>query len=495
MDPIRTRPAVVSASSAGSTDRVPASAVAKASPQSEASPAPGDAFGQEAAGGCSSGHVAACGCDAPADPQELLRALRTGAPGYFRSYEEMKAAMYALAEQYPELVEVVDIGDSWEKTQGTADRDILALRLTKKPAAGEEPADRPKTMWLGGMHAREIANPELLMRWAEGAVKGYGTDPELTAMLETREVLLVPMVNPDGHAVVERGYATQDPRLLDQRKNTRNGHGVDLNRNFDFRWGGPGASTSPSSPTYRGASAASEPEIQAVQGFALAERPDLFMDWHSHGELNLTPWGDKRDRPEDHQGLMAISNRFAADNRYRAIQSVDLYPASGTSKDWAYGTLGIPALTMETGRRFHQTDAEFEETWQRNAPVLTQSVKIADDPYARAKGPDAVKVEIAAGQIRAEISDLKSGGDRIQAVEWFTDASTRPGQGTRLQAEDGAFDEAEEVAVGTLSAPADAVRADGRVLIFVRAQDEHGNWGPATAQWLDAAEQALKRAA
>jgi carboxypeptidase T len=428
-------------------------------------------------------HVHGPGCDAPMDALELEALVATGAPSYFRTYEQVKAAMYALAERYPDLVEVVDAGDSAEKVQGVADRDILALRLTRKPAAGEPKADKPKVMWFGGIHAREIANPEILMRWVEQTLAGYGTDPEATALLDSRELLVLPIVNPDGHAVIERGYAQSDPKLLNQRKSTNYGHGVDLNRNFEFLWGGVGASATPTSQTYRGPSAGSEPETQAMQRFIATEQPDLFMDWHSHSRLNLFSWGHTGDPSPDNADLLGIARRFSQFNRYTPGSGYRaLYPTTGTAMDYAYGQHGIPSFLIETGTEFHQTDAQFEETWSLNAPVLTFAAKIADDPYQRAKGAGVQELTIDShGSARAVVSDAASGGEVVQRVEWFFDPATPEGEGTALVAEDGAFDEVDEVAIAQLAT------VGGRRLAYVRAQDASGNWGPTTAQWLDAA--------
>lgn len=74
-----------------------------------------------------------------------------------------------------------------------------------------------------------------------------------------------PFVNPDGF-----DFTWTDDRLWRKnRRNNGNSYGVDLNRNYDDHWGGPGASDVPSSDTYRGPSAASEPEVQALTAFFL----------------------------------------------------------------------------------------------------------------------------------------------------------------------------------------------------------------------------------
>ncbi len=415
-------------------------------------------------------------------------------PSYFRTYEQLKSAMQELAAKHPNLVELVDIGDSSEKVAGTANRDILALRLTSTSAAdggnSVAVADRPRVMYIGGEHAREIANPELLMRWVDQLVKGYGTDPEATALLDGRVITVVPMMNPDGHAVIEGGYAGTAGGNLMQRKNTAAPSGTDLNRNYDYKWGGPGASSNPRSDTYRGAAAASEPEVQAIQNYVLKEKPSVFIDWHSYSRLNLFPWGYTKDPAPHAAGLEAIARRFSTFNHYTPQQSIKLYPTNGTSKDWVYGTLGSAAFTVETGDTFHQGDKEFAESWAANSPVMTYAAKIADAPYDRAKAPDTLDVHVTGtpgGSVRevaAQVALPEAGvlgtlapGRAIAGAEWFTDPLTKPGSGTPMAAADGAFDGANELVSAQVS---DLPRDQ---MVFVRARDDAGMWGPATAQW------------
>ncbi len=419
-------------------------------------------------------------------------------PSYFRSYDQVAAAMKDLAERYPDLVELQDIGDSWEKTQGKADRDVLLLRLGNRKVT----ANKPSAMFLGGEHAREIANPELLMRFATQLLEGYGTDPEATALLDTRNIDLVPIMNPDGHATIERGYTKQPSGSVMHRKNTSTPKGTDLNRNYDFHWGGPGASSNPGSDTYRGPSAASEPEVQAVQRHVESTRPGIFIDWHSFSKLNLYPWGDTRDKAPHFDGLDALARKFSTYNHYTPQQSIKLYPTTGTSKDWVYGKFSIPAFTVETGDTFHQSDAEFGRSWAENAPVMTYAAKVADDPYNRVKGPEVVDVNVSAagvgipglspnaGRLTAQIavSDDLTGFSASEQViagaEWVLDPFSEPGTGTPLAAADGAFDSGTETVVGAVPQSAPTANSQRNQLVYVRARNENGNWGPATAQWL-----------
>lgn len=413
--------------------------------------------------------------------------LRRGKPDYFRTYEQLKSALGELQAKYPDLVEVVDIGDTSEKVAGTADRDVLMLRLTAK---GINDDRKPSVFHIGGEHAREIANPELLMRHASKLLAGYGTDPEATALLQSRVIEIVPMMNADGHAVIERGFDRAPGGNLMHRKNTAPPAGTDLNRNYEYKWGGSGASSNPRSDTYRGPSAASEPEVQAIQAHVTANRPGVFMDWHSYSELNLFPWGDTREPTPDHAGFQALANKFSSWNGYTPQQSIKLYPTSGTSKDWAYGTHRIPGFTIETGRSFHQSDAEFERVWGENAPVMEYVAKIADDPFARVQGPDVRDVVVSAAtepgaapgssQVRATVSDSTNGGQQLAAAELVFDPFAAPGTGVALTAADGRFDAVQEQVGGLVGA-----RTGERQLAYVRAQDDQGNWGPLTAQWIE----------
>jgi hypothetical protein len=405
-----------------------------------------------------------------------------GAPSYFRTYEQLKTAMFDLQTKYPDLVEVRDIGDTWEKTQGKADRDVWALVLTNKKVAG----DKPSTMHIGGIHAREIANPELLMTFATQLLEGHGRDADATMLLDSRETVLVPMLNADGHAVIEKGYANERGGDLMQRKNTSGADGTDLNRNFPFHWGGPGASSSPGSETYRGPSAGSEPETKAITAYVKEHKPDFFIDWHSYSRLNMFPWGDTKEHTKDHNGFKALAEKFTTYNGYSPIQSIQLYPTTGTTDDHAYGAEGVPSMAIETGKAFHEDDKGFQQVLRENLPVLNYVVKVADSPFTEVFGPDAtdVVVDPSSKQLSFHLSDANNGKQALAGAELVTDVHAAPGSGVALTAADGAFDEVDEDIKGSAANLAGLKDAGDGTLVYVRGKDAQGNWGPLSAQWL-----------
>jgi murein tripeptide amidase MpaA len=168
---------------------------------------------------------------------------------------------------------------------------------------------------MTGLHAREYAPPELASRWVESLIDDYGNNAGITAMLNYTEIHLVLQSNPDGRQVAENN------RAVWRRKNLNPGNGncaklergVDLNRNFPFRWGlNSGSSSDECAETFRGTAAASEPEVKAIIQYARSIFPvgqrkakpiqqmqvaypenttmGVFLDIHSYGELVLSPW-------------------------------------------------------------------------------------------------------------------------------------------------------------------------------------------------------------
>jgi hypothetical protein len=336
-------------------------------------------------------------------------------PGYacYRTVEQTWADMAALATAHPNLAEWVDYGDSWDKATsgGPAGYDLQALRLTNRDRTG------PKFPYvvIASIHARELAPAEAAARFAERLVHGYGVDPAITWLLDYGEMTIVPMANPDG-----RKFAEQ---LISWRKNTHDEgacslfpspyatYGVDLNRNSSFAWGACTASgcssVDPCDLTYRGAGPASEPETQALQEllaatFADQRGPDidatappntegLFISLHSYGELVLYPWGFSSDAPPNVAGLQALGNALGERMGYRVCQGGApgcLYATDGTNDDWAYGTLGVAAYTIEMGSQFFESCTSFES---RVEPVVAKALlygaTAARRPYVWPQGP------------------------------------------------------------------------------------------------------------
>jgi len=268
------------------------------------------------------------------DEAARLRSARAMRPGdwfsEYRDLEEIGARMRTLALARPDLASLHVIGGSIEG------RPILALQIGKGTPM----------MINGTQHAREWIATMVTTCVADRLVREYDTDPRVKAFVDLTELWVVPVVNPDGYQ-----YSWASDRYW--RKNRRDRHGVDLNRNFGVAWGGSGASKNKRSETYRGEYAFSEPETQAVRDLVKREHVAAHVDFHAFGQLLLYPWTHTNTAAPDRARYRAIGDRLASamfaahEKRYVLQSGADLYAAAGTATDWAYGDAEALSFTIE----------------------------------------------------------------------------------------------------------------------------------------------------
>lgn len=447
-------------------------------------------------------------------PRTYLPGQINGIPGYpcYRTVEETFATATSIVAQHPTLAQWIDIGDSWEKITpgGNAGYDLRVLRLTN----ANSPAPKDRLFVMSSVHAREYAPAELNTRFAEYLVNNYDSDPDVTWLLDYNEIHLLLQANPDGRKWAEGGYLWRKNSNNNFCANATPGRGIDLNRNWPFGWGGPGASTSACNETFRGPDAASEPETQSTVAYVRSifpdQRPDdritpapltatgVFLDLHSYGQLVLWSWGDTYDAAPNGTQLQTLGRKFAYFNSYTPDQSVGLYPTSGTTDDTAYGELGVPAYTFEMGTSFFQACSTFDSTiLPNNLPALVYAAKAARQPYQSPTGPDVLNVTVTPTAttnltvtLTATANDLRFNNDNgvepaqtiaavgysIDAPAWITGTVTQP-----MTATDGVFDASVEDVTAVVDISGLTV---GRHTLFVEAQDANGSRGVPTAIFL-----------
>jgi carboxypeptidase T len=267
-----------------------------------------------------------------------MTAAATDAPARwfseFRDFKSIEARLHSLAEQYPARASLHGIGASVDG------RPLWALRI------GGQRDDALPMLINGTQHAREWIAAMTATCVADRLVRDYDQDDAVRALVDTTEVWVVPVVNPDGYQ-----YSWGQDRYW--RKNRRGGHGVDLNRNHSVAWGGSGSSNSKRAETYRGERPFSEPESSALRDLARREEIRLHVDFHAYGQLVLFPWNHSAKRTDDHARFAAVGDKMASaifaqhGTRYRLIRGVELYPAAGTMTDYMYGEAGALSYTIE----------------------------------------------------------------------------------------------------------------------------------------------------
>ncbi len=250
----------------------------------------------------------------------------------YHNYAAVKTYCQTLATTYPTLCTYVVLGTSG------AGNDIFGLRITAPGNTG-----RPAAFLHGTQHAREWVSTKVPVYIAEQLLTKYGTDATVTGLVNSVEVIVVPIMNPDGFL-----YTWSTNRLWRKNRAANAGSsciGTDNNRNWGYQWSLVGASSDPCNDTYHGTAPFSAKETQVMRDFVLAN-PQIkaHMDYHSYSQLMMWPWGYTNALNPDNATFSTVGTAIQA-----AIQGTygtpyaagpiytTIYPASGSSVDWMYG--------------------------------------------------------------------------------------------------------------------------------------------------------------
>lgn len=248
-----------------------------------------------------------------------------------------------IAQLYPEFTEVEKIGES---VQG---RSIYALRVGN----GEK-----EILMDAAMHAREHMTTNVLMEMIDQYTVSYrkGTNYagyNVKRVLDKTSIWFVPMMNPDGVTLVQKGIASMDSKYRKSLKKYNhgsnnfkrwkaNGRGVDLNRNFDGLWKYL-ATTPKSYMNYKGTSAFSEPEAQALKAFVQRHHFKTDLSYHSSGQIVY--WFNFQKGSTLTRDLK-LAKSVARITGYTVVPPL-LYRGSGSSADWFIVNQKKPGLTIE----------------------------------------------------------------------------------------------------------------------------------------------------
>lgn len=292
-----------------------------------------------------------------------------GREGY-HSYTELTTEVAAVAAAHPDIVRVFSIGTSYQGRQ------LWAAKVSDNVAVDEP---EPEVLFDGGTHADEHMGVEMTLRIFHWLVDGYGLDPRVTNIVNTREIWIVFLVNPDGAE-----YDISGGRFHLWRKNLQPTPGTpyigtDLNRNFGYRWGGGGmTSPNPQAGTYRGPYAFSTPEDRAMRDFLASrviggrQQIRAAITFHESGRLVMWPYGYTMTNipsdmtAQDHAALVTIGTHMASTSGYRPEQASDLYIDSGTTRDFEYGVYRIFSYTFELSLSAYPDDSLIASETGRN---------------------------------------------------------------------------------------------------------------------------------
>lgn len=258
-----------------------------------------------------------------------------GSVGGYYSYQEIMDALDSLHQRFPNLVSVKQALSS-NSIEG---RQLWYVKISDNPSLDES---EPKILYSGLTHAREPMGMQQLFFFIYYLLENYQTNANVNYLVDNLEMYFLPCTNPDGYVLNENTNPNGGGM---HRKNCRatgaSNYGVDLNRNFGYMWGydNVGSSANIESETYRGTSAFSEPETQALKAFTELKQFKFVIDYHCYSNVLLYPWGYMDAITTDDSVFRAYSDLMTQMNGFfygTPMQGIG-YNANGGSFDWYYG--------------------------------------------------------------------------------------------------------------------------------------------------------------
>ena len=309
----------------------------------------------------------------------------------FHNYAETIAEVNRVVAAYPAIASKRVIGRSYEN------RDIVAVKISDNVGTDEAETE---VLYQANHHAREHLTVEMALYLLNQYTSTYASDTRVRNVVNSREIWIIPTVNPDG---AEYDVATGSYRSWRKNRQPNSGSsyvGTDLNRNYGYKWGCCGGSSgSTSSDTYRGPSAFSAPETRAIRDFVNSrvvggvQQIKAALDFHTYSELVLWPFGHTSANTttgmnaDQNNTFATLGRQLAATNSYTPEQSSDLYVTDGDSLDWLWGTHKIFAYVFEmyprssSGGGFYPPASVITRETSRNRTAALLIAEAADCPY------------------------------------------------------------------------------------------------------------------
>lgn len=276
-------------------------------------------------------------------PRQALTQNVPVPPGY-HSYDEIIALADSLVQFYPSICKKVIFGTS------LGGRQLAALKISDNVELEEA---EPEVLFDGGCHGDEIGGPENLIRFARDLCLGYGTDPVITPLVNTREIWLYLMVNPDG-------------RVNNSRFNEAM---VDINRDYGYMWDASGGSTG----------AFSQPETRGVRDCLEEHRFSVYVSYHSGLQQVAYPWAYRGEEPRDKPNLRRLAKTYSDSSFYPSLpfgQSYTImYQSNGMSVDYDYGSFGQACMTVELSNDKQPPDPMLYYNY--NYPAMIEMVRMS----------------------------------------------------------------------------------------------------------------------
>ena len=228
--------------------------------------------------------------------------------------------------------------------------ELGALEISDNVALEENEAE---VMFDGGIHGDEVGASENVIRFARDLCLQYGSDPDVTDLINSREIWLYYCVNPDGRINMDR----------------ENSNGVDLNRDWGYMWDAWGGSPG----------AYSQPESQALRECMYNRQFVVHTTFHSGTEFISCPWSYRPQQCPDFDHIIQLAGVYASTSTYPSLDygqgCSGMYPINGSSKDTNYGVMGAISWSMEISYDKQPPASQIMMYYNRNYPAMISMIE------------------------------------------------------------------------------------------------------------------------
>jgi subtilisin-like proprotein convertase family protein len=282
-------------------------------------------------------------------------------PSTYHTYETLTAELQQIAADHPAIVRLYSIGTS---VQG---RTLWMVKVTRNPDLEE---DEPEVRYIAAMHGDEVVGKEMCVNLLNLLTDSYGSDPRITALVDTTEIWLLPSMNPDGTAMTQR----------------YNAGGIDLNRNFPDQF-------VDASDTTTGRAT----ETARVMEWGWAHATNLSANFHGGALVANYPFDGTATAesiyslaPDDAM-LRSVSRSYADANGPLSLSNsdpswdrgicngADWYHVTGGMQDWNYVWRGDHEITLEISNIKWPSGSTLPQFWEDNRESMLRFFERAQE--------------------------------------------------------------------------------------------------------------------
>jgi predicted deacylase len=284
-------------------------------------------------------------------PHTVLEAASLKAAGSYPAPEEVEKELKSVTAKFPEISKMFSIGKS------AKGRNLWVVKLSANAKVDD---DRPEFKYIANMHGDEIVGREIMVKFIKDLLAGYGSNPEITNLLDRVQIYIMPSMNPDGAAASRRG----------------NGNNVDLNRDF------PDFSTNDNKDTVEGR----QPETVAVMNWQKERHFVLSANFHGGAEVVNYPWDTQAEKFPNEAYVKELSLEYSGLAPYIAASTAfkngitngyAWYEVDGGMQDWSIYYRKDLQITIELSNDKWPSYSKVDYYYNQNKPALMKFIERA----------------------------------------------------------------------------------------------------------------------